>query len=209
MLRSSKAGLQDKVFSVSVRVYQVALRGVIACAAIAALFTGTACSQESTSGQQTDFQQTSSIQRGPSGLPLPRFVSLKSAKVNARTGPGVNYSVEWLYMKAGLPVEILQEFDNWRRIRDSEGSEGWVNQTLLSGRRAAIVAPWQAGKTDHINLLASPDGKAAPVAYIQPGVVGSIKTCNGKWCEVSFDGHKGWMTQSALWGAYPGEQFED
>ena len=67
------------------------------------------------------------------------------------TGPGVNYAVEWLYMKSGLPVEILQEFDNWRRIRDSEGSEGWVNQTLLSGRRTAIVAPWQAGKVPHLN----------------------------------------------------------
>lgn len=197
----------------------------MACAAIAAFISSAAGAQEAPNAgsaaavpdaqqtsslpQTSSLQQMSSIQLGPSGLPLPRFVSLKSAKVNARTGPGVNYSVEWLYMKAGLPVEILQEFDNWRRIRDSEGAEGWVNQTLLSGRRTAIVAPWQAGKTSHINLLDSPDGKASVAAMIEPGVIGRIHTCNGKWCEMIFNGHKGWMTQSLLWGAYPDEQVEE
>ena len=181
----------------------------MACAAAAALFSVTADAEELKAPIGVDPQQTSSLQLGPSGLPLPRFVSLKSAKVNARTGPGVNYSVEWLYMKAGLPVEILQEFDNWRRIRDSEGAEGWVNQTLLSGRRTAIVAPWQAGKTPHVNLLNEPDGKSAVVAMVQPGVVGRIHSCNGRWCEMSFDGRKGWMTQALLWGAYPDEQIKD
>src|SRR5690606_37820396 len=77
---------------------------------------------------------------GPSGLPLPRFASLKSGRVNLRIGPGLKYPVEWLYLKSGVPMEIIQEYDNWRRVRDSEGAEGWVNQSLLSGRRTAIAA---------------------------------------------------------------------
>ena len=80
---------------------------------------------------------------GPSGLPLPRFVSLKSGRVNSRIGPGVNYSVDWMYMKPGLPMEIIQEYDTWRRVRDADGAEGWINQSLLSGRRTGIAAPWQ------------------------------------------------------------------
>jgi SH3-like domain-containing protein len=162
-------------------------------------------------GQETpaDTQPTGSINRGPSGLPLPRFVSLKSGRVNVRTGPGVNYAVEWLYLRSGLPMEILQEYDNWRRVRDSEGSEGWINQSLLSGKRTAIVAPWQKGKTTQISLLEEPDQKSRTVALLEPGVIGRIKTCNGSWCEANFGGHTGWITQTLIWGAYPDEQIED
>ena len=146
---------------------------------------------------------------GPSGLPLPRFVSLKSGRVNSRIGPGVNYAVDWLYLKSGLPMEIIQEYDNWRRVRDADGSEGWINQSLLSGRRTAITAPWQRGKEARISLLADPETNARVVALIEPGVIGTIKTCNGDWCEMTFDGHTGWLTQSQVWGAYPGETVKD
>ena len=112
---------------------------------------------------------------GPSGLPLPRFVSLKSGRVNSRIGPGLNYSVDWMYMKPGLPMEIIQEYDNWRRVRDADGSEGWINQSLLSGRRTAIAAPWQKGKSFVINVLAKPEAGARTVAMIEPGVIGQIK----------------------------------
>lgn len=149
------------------------------------------------------------VARGKSGLPLPRFVSLKSAKVNSRIGPGVTYGVDWLYLKAGLPMEIIQEFDNWRRVRDSDGAEGWINQSLLSGKRTAIAAPWQKGKKSQINLLEQPASKAATVAIVEPGVIGQIESCNGDWCEMTFDGHTGWIAQSLIWGAYPGEQIED
>lgn len=135
-------------------------RGLLAVALTATLAIPAAFAQEST----TDAQPTGSIQRGPSGLPLPRFVSLKSGRVNVRTGPGINYAVEWLYLKAGLPMEILQEYDNWRRVRDSEGAEGWVNQSLLSGKRTALVAPWQKSKDIHINLMYEPDAKSSIVA---------------------------------------------
>ena len=75
---------------------------------------------------------------GPaSGLPVPRFVSLKSDRVNVRGGPTKDHDVAWVYTRAGMPVEITAEFENWRRIRDWEGAEGWVYHSLLSGRRTA------------------------------------------------------------------------
>ena len=146
---------------------------------------------------------------GPSGLPLPRFVSLKPARVNSRVGPGANYSVNWMYVKAGLPMEVIQEFDTWRRVRDADGSEGWINQSMLSGRRTAIIAPWQRGKGAQINLMKSPNKDASVVAIVEPGVMGAIKTCDGQWCEMTLDGHTGWLAQSAVWGAYPGEHVKN
>ena len=91
----------------------------------------------------------------------------------------------------------------------SDGAEGWINQSLLSGKRTGIAAPWQKGKKAHINLLAEPDAKSATVAILEPGVIGQIESCNGEWCEMTFEGHTGWITQSLLWGAYPGEQIDD
>ena len=146
---------------------------------------------------------------GQSGLPLPRFVSLKSGKVNLRIGPGLNYPVDWLYLKAGVPMEIIQEYDNWRRVRDAEGAEGWINQSLLSGRRTAIAAPWQRGKETELLLRAGPDTTSRIVAKLEPGVVGTIKACNGHWCEMEFSGHRGWLSQTQIWGAYPGETYKD
>lgn len=146
---------------------------------------------------------------GPSGLPLPRFVSLKSGRVNARIGPGVNYSVNWMYTKAGLPMEIVQEYDTWRKVRDADGSEGWVNQSLLSGKRTAIIAPWQRDKGGTIKLLDDPDKDASVVALVEPGVMGTIKSCTGDWCEMTLGGHTGWISQSVVWGAYPGEKIKD
>ncbi|MBX3569292.1 MAG: hypothetical protein KF914_14630 [Rhizobiaceae bacterium] len=147
--------------------------------------------------------------RSGSGLPLPRFVSLKSGRVNSRIGPGPDYPVDWLYLKAGLPMEIIQEYDNWRRVRDADGAEGWINQSLLSGRRTAIVAPWQRGKPATIELLSEPYAEARKVALLEPGAIGMIKTCNGDWCEMSFSGHAGWLSQALVWGAYPGEAIKD
>lgn len=144
-----------------------------------------------------------------SGLPLPRFVSLKSGKVNLRIGPGLNYPVEWLYLKAGVPMEIIQEYDNWRRVRDAEGAEGWINQSLLSGRRTAITAPWQLGMETELMLRDQPDTTSRIVAKLEPGVVGTIKACNGTWCEMDFAGHRGWLSQTQIWGAYPGETYKD
>lgn len=146
---------------------------------------------------------------GPSGLPLPRFVSLKSGRVNSRIGPGVNYAVDWMYMKPGLPMEIIQEYDNWRRVRDADGAEGWINQSLLSGRRTAIAAPWQKGKEARLSLLSDPNPNARALAVVEPGAIGTIRSCDGEWCEMSFGSYTGWISQSLVWGAYPGELVKD
>ena len=156
-------------------------------------------------GQARAAADLSGTNTGPSGLPLPRFVSLKSSRVNLRIGPGLNYAIDWMYLKSGLPMEIIQEYDNWRRVRDADGAEGWINQALLSGRRTGIAAPWQNGKDARIELLSDPRGDGRVVAYVEPRAVGSIVQCNGEWCQMSFDGHQGWMKQAMVWGAYPGE----
>ena len=156
-----------------------------------------------------DPETTGSIDRGASGLPLPRFVSIKANRVNLRIGPGRNYAVSWLYVKPGLPVEIIQEYDNWRRIRDSEGTEGWVYQSLLSGKRTAVAAPWETGDQAMLALRDEPEAASHRIASIEPGAQGEVISCTGDWCRVNFSGHKGWMEQAQLWGVYPGEKIED
>jgi SH3-like domain-containing protein len=150
------------------------------------------------------------VSKGPSGLPLPRFVSLKSKSINLRVGPSVDYAVAWRYMKSGVPVEIIQEYDNWRRIRDADGTEGWVNQALLSGERTAVAAPWMRGKGADVfvELRRDPQSSSAVVARLEPGVVIKISECNGDWCHADVQGTEGWVSQGEVWGAYPGEAFK-
>ncbi len=141
-------------------------------------------------------------------LPLPRFVSLKSARVNLRVGPGKDYAVSWLYLKPGLPVEVIQEYDLWRRIRDSEGTEGWVYHSLLSGERTALAAPWLKGKTQAtitMHRSAATDGPI--VAEMEPGVLTKVRECSFGWCEVEAAGRRGFVTQKEIWGVYPDERF--
>lgn len=159
-------------------------------------------------------QQTSSINRGPSGLPLPRFVSLKSQRVNMRVGPGKDYAVAWLYLKTGLPLEIIQEYDNWRRVRDADGTTGWIHGSLLSGTRTALASPWRKGqKEETISIYQQPRAGAQAVALLQPGVVTELVSCDGAWCEVKVDAKGksiyGFASQADLWGAYPDETIED
>jgi SH3-like domain-containing protein len=138
-----------------------------------------------------------------SGLPIPRFVSLKADKVNVRQGPTRDHDVAWVFQRSGLPVEIVAEFENWRRIRDSDGAEGWVMQSMLSGRRTALVAPWSKSKT--LSLYRASNEDSATVARLEPGVLATIKECQGAWCRVTGDRFEGWLRQNEVWGAYPGE----
>ncbi len=146
-------------------------------------------------------------QKGPmTGLPVPRYVSLKSDRVNLREGPSKEHRSSWVFERAGLPVEVTAEFDTWRKIRDSEGSEGWVLHSLLSGRRTALVAPWK--KDQAMPLYGQPRPDAEVVANLQSGVIGSVKKCDGQWCRIYGDGFDGYEQQNNLWGVYPGEQVE-
>ena len=144
---------------------------------------------------------------GSSGLPVPRFVSLKSDRVHSRQGPGTDHKVLWVYRRAGLPVEVIREFEGWRQIRDSEGAEGWVLQSLVSGRRTALIMPWElkGGGSPKVDLLSDDKAGAAPVAILEAGVIANIRSCDGRWCNVSVGDYRGYIEQKRLWGVYPGE----
>ncbi len=144
--------------------------------------------------------------KGPSGLPLPRFVSLKTDRVNVRRGPSTTHQVVWVFARKGLPVEIIAEFENWRRVRDSDGEEGWVFHSLLAGTRTALVAPWRQG--ERMTLLDGSSASANPVVVVESGVLGNVEKCDGQWCQISTSGFTGWMRQTMLWGVYPGEKMD-
>ncbi len=136
------------------------------------------------------------------GLPVPRFVSLGESEVNVRAGPGFRYPVSWVFVRDGMPVEVIEEFEHWRRVRDMDGSEGWVHHSMLSGRRHVIIT----GTTQ--TLRDAPADQAMPVARAEVGVQGSLLRCEGVWCEVRVAGHEGWVPQANLWGVYHDEVVE-
>lgn len=147
----------------------------------------------------------------PSGLPIPRFVSLRTGEINLRTGPGVRYPVEWVYRRESLPVEITAEYDTWRRVRDIEGAEGWVHQSMLSGRRSILVLGTK-GTQPNDPASAQPiykaaNSQAALVARVEPGAQGELLNCESAWCEVRFKAAdvKGYMPKGTFYGAYETE----
>ncbi len=147
-------------------------------------------------------------------LPLPRYVSLKTDRVNLREGPSKDHRTLWVFQRAGLPVEIIAEFETWRRIRDSEGTEGWVLHSLLSGRRTAVVLNRGTDKGAPVPLYDRADTGSGVVAQLQAGVIGSVKTCDGTWCRlvVALPQKRGdvdgYMRQDRLWGVYPNEKVD-
>jgi SH3-like domain-containing protein len=141
-----------------------------------------------------------------SGLPVPRYVSLKSDHVNVRAGPTKDNDVAWVYTRTGLPVEITAEFENWRRVRDSEGAEGWVYHSLLSGRRTAVIT--MKSKDELAPLHESPDANSGVTARLQAGVIAQVRKCDEHWCRISGDGFDGWIEQQRLWGVYADEKLE-
>lgn len=144
----------------------------------------------------------------PSGLPVPRFVSLKSNPVNLRKGPGRQYAKSWIFRRAGLPVEVIQEYNNWRQVRDSEGVKGWVFHSLLSGRRTALVLPWEKRKGKNAaltDLHSAARGSSRVLARLEAGTLASIKSCTKSWCYVSIGRFRGYLSKERLWGVYPNE----
>jgi SH3-like domain-containing protein len=137
------------------------------------------------------------------GLPLPRFVSLGAERVNVRRGPGADYPLAWTFVRAGLPVEVTQEFDVWRRIRTSTGEEGWVLGALLSSNRTAVVSTIDG--TTIVPLYGQPSQESQAVARLEVGVLGIVSRCNGEWCRFTVSRYVGWIQQDRLWGVYPGE----
>ena len=135
------------------------------------------------------------------GLPLPRFVSLRAGEVNLRTGPGVQYPVDWVFHRQHLPVEIIAEYGTWRKVRDWQGTQGWVHQSMVGAGRTFIVT----GDTRTIRRKGDP--KSGPVARVEAGVIGKLLSCpdlNG-WCRVEEAGHQGWLRRVEFWGVLRNE----
>jgi SH3-like domain-containing protein len=145
--------------------------------------------------------------RGPAtGLPMPRFVPLRSDRVNMRVGPDMRFPIEWRYERRDLPVMIVNERDQWRRIRDVDGTEGWVHQSnLLPGRRTFLVRPNQAGE---VELRRRPDPESAVQARLRPGVIGRLRACaaGSDWCEVQARDARGFVRRREIFGVLPDEE---
>jgi SH3-like domain-containing protein len=133
------------------------------------------------------------------GLPLPRFVSLGADQVNLRYGPGREYPVSWVLARRGLPVEIIAEFDAWRKVRLHDDDEGWIHSSLLSSQRTIVIKDEPAG------LRRTPADDARVALRAEPGVIGELLECQEAWCRVEIAGRRGWLRPQAFWGALPGE----
>lgn len=140
-------------------------------------------------------------QNQPSGLPLPRYASLKSDNVYVRTGPSMDYPIKWIYKREGLPVEILQEFDAWRKIKDPDGNVGWAHKILLSGKKMAIIrtdAPADAYNNTEMEKA---------VVQFEKGVIVNVSECQKLVCRVHFAPYEGWIEKKHLWGVYGSDIF--
>jgi SH3-like domain-containing protein len=138
-----------------------------------------------------------------SGLPIPRFVSMRKGEANVRVGPGYRFPIEWVFTRKDMPVEVLAENDVWRQIRDWEGTVGWVLSSQITGRRMVIL------KGEVGTLRGDPSQTGDPVAHIEPGVIGRLMECPvpGNWCRIEVDDIRGWIQRGEIFGVYPTEPF--
>ena len=136
------------------------------------------------------------------GLPIPRFVSLdpNQTEVNVRFGPGQQYPINWVFTRPSVPLEIIAEFDNWRKIKDYEGAEGWISARLLTGRRTIMI---QGSVRD---LRRTANNRARVLLRAEPGVIGRLMACRDSWCRVEIEGQRGWLQRGEFWGTLPGEE---
>lgn len=131
----------------------------------------------------------------PSGLPVPRYVALKFDKVNARAGPGDDHRLLWVYRVRDLPVQVVAETSEWRRICDPRGQLAWVHKRTTDGRRMVINM-----RPQPVALLKHPKPAAAPAAYLNSRAMAALVRCQKGWCRVRVDGASGWTPEGALWG---------
>jgi len=139
-----------------------------------------------------------------SGLPLPRFASLRSDEANLRSGPGTRYPVDWVYTRHELPFEVIAEFDDWWKVRDWQGAEGWVHKTFLSAKRTIVITG------ERRRLRAEPDSNSPTLAFLDPDVIARLLTCpHGRdYCKIEVQNFEGWLKRDEFWGVYPGEFIE-
>lgn len=166
-------------------------RNALLLTALAALLATPAVAQEDTSILN------------PSGMPIPRYVSLKSDEINVRVGPGKRYPIRYVYKRARLPVQIIEEFAHWRKIKDYEGANGWVHKNMLEGGRTAMIVDKPQ------NLYARPEVSDQPVMRAEPTVIGRVRACLPDWCLMEMAGRDGWIRKADIWGVAREEVFEE
>ena len=176
-----------------VRRVWIARRGLLSLAGLAAALA--ACSPGGHAPASAQAVDT------PSGLPIPRYVTLKSDPVKARAGPSDDHRVLWAFHVRGLPVQVVAETQDWRRICDPEGGLSWVNKLVTDGRRSVMRT--QPGDAP---ILSAPRDDAAPVAYLAHQALASLDRCDGDWCRVRVGAIKGWLRGTAVWGVEPAPQ---
>lgn len=166
----------------------------------AAVFAAVSGLLSSTLAPSAQAQSLNETVPGPStNLPLPRFVSLKDGEARARRGPSLSHRVDWLYTRRGLPLRVVNEFEHWRQVVDSEGEGGWIHFSLLSGVRTVLVS------TDMAPLRARSSHQSDEIALLERGVIGRIMECDAQSCRISVEGTRGWIARSDVWGLLPGE----
>ena len=150
----------------------------------------------------SSFAQSAGI--GPeTGAPLPRFASLRFNKVNLRRGAGEDYPIAWTFQLDGLPVQIFQEFRDWRHVRDHDGATGWMHKSQLGSARTILT------RNDIADLREEPNADAEIVARIEPGVVLTLLACQVDWCKAKAKGYRGWLLKKGHWGVLPEDEFGD
>lgn len=167
------------------RIAVVVLLGAVLCAAwIGALSPARA--EDGTAGPVTN-------------LPLPRYVSLRSSKINVRRGPGLDYRKDWVFRRTGLPVRVVDEYGDWRRIVDMDEAGGWVYHAMITGRRTVVIT------ADNVHLRKRPTDTSEAAARAERGVVARLRACEPAWCEIEAEGHRGWVRKAVIWGVDPDE----
>jgi SH3-like domain-containing protein len=139
---------------------------------------------------------------GASGYPLPRFMSLVNDKTNMRTGPGIEYPIDWIYLKEDYPLKVIAEYGNWRKIEDVDGSTGWILRSLLSLKRYGLIVDGTQ------NLYRSPENRRQITVSAEQDVLGTINKCTSNWCEMEIGGFTGWINNENIWGALNQESFD-
>ncbi|MFN4023532.1 MAG: SH3 domain-containing protein [Hyphomonas sp.] len=133
-----------------------------------------------------------------SGKPVPRFETLRWAEVNGRVGPSLSYPIAWRYNRKGLPVLVVKESGEWRRVRDPAGDEVWVHDRMLASGPMAMV-------TETTMLFDAPARDAASLAEVGEGVLVEVERCDNALCRVRAGSFRGWIARAKLWGTAPPE----
>lgn len=136
------------------------------------------------------------------GYDIPRFVSVRVDKANLRAGPDRYFPIRTVLTRRGMPVKVIDEFKLWRKIALHDGIEGWLHQSLITGRRTFLIV----GAA--VDMLDEPEAEAEVVAHLEEGALANLTECAGDWCALSVSGYEGWVPRAAGWGALPGEDFE-